>query len=206
MVSLTGDVATGKAVATAAAQTLKRVHLELGGKAPMVVFDDADPAAAAAGIRLAGFGNAGQDCTAASRVLAGPAVYEQLLEQLLPFVGSIRVGDPTRDEAVEMGPVVSRRQQERVLGFVDRAAANGATVLVGGEAGDAAWSFVQPTVVVDVRQADEIVQREVFGPVVTVQRRFRGGGDPPGQRRPLRSRRFCVDQRCRPRHECRSRA
>ena len=168
LVSLTGDVETGKIVARNAADTLKRVHLELGGKAPVVVFDDADPAAAAEGIKVAGYWNSGQDCTAASRVLAGPKVYDRLLEELVPAVESLRVGDPGEDEAVEMGPVISAAQQERVLGFLERA--RGATVLTGGGTNGSRGFFVTPTVVTDVGQQDEIVQREVFGPVVTVQR------------------------------------
>lgn len=173
LVSLTGDVATGKAIARNAADTLKRVHLELGGKAPMVVFDDADPKAVAAGIRLAAFWNSGQDCTAGSRVLAGPKIYDKLLEELVPQVESLKVGDPMESDEIEMGSVISRSQQERILGFLDRA--KGATVLTGGGTGNGAGGggrgyFVQPTVVVDVKQTDEIVQKEVFGPVVTVQR------------------------------------
>src|SRR5207247_3548221 len=170
LVSLTGDVETGKIIARTAADTLKRVHLELGGKAPVVVFDDADPAAVAEGIKIAGYWNSGQDCTAASRVVAGPKVYDRLLEELVP-AESLRVGDPGEDEEIEMGPVISAAQQERVLGFLDRA--KGAQVLTGGETGTRGGSrgfFVQPTVVTDVGQSDEIVQREVFGPVVTVQR------------------------------------
>jgi 1-pyrroline dehydrogenase len=170
MVSLTGDVSTGKEIARTAAETLKRVHLELGGKAPVVVFDDADPAAVAAGIRLGGYLNSGQDCTAASRVLAGPRIYERLLEELVPAVDSLRVGDPAEDEGLEMGPVVSEAQQRRVLGFIDRATGAGAEVLTGGDAlGTRGW-YVAPTVVAGVAQDDEIVQQEVFGPVVTVQR------------------------------------
>src|SRR5438445_8004462 len=168
MVSLTGDVATGKEVARAAADTLKRVHLELGGKAPVLVFDDADPAAVAEGIKIGGYWNSGQDCTAASRVVAGPKIYDKLLEQLVPAVESLHVGDPADGEEIEMGPVISRSQQERVLGFLDRA--KGATVLTGGGTNGDRGFFVKPTVVVDVGQEDEIVQREVFGPVVTVQR------------------------------------
>jgi acyl-CoA reductase-like NAD-dependent aldehyde dehydrogenase len=168
MVSLTGDVATGKEVARAAAETLKRVHLELGGKAPVVVFDDADPAAVAEGIRVAGYWNAGQDCTAASRVVAGPRIYDRLLEELVPAVESLRVADPAEGEDVEMGPVISRAQQERILGFLERA--QGANVLTGGDANGSGGFFVRPTVVAGVEQGDEIVQREVFGPVVTVQR------------------------------------
>ncbi len=168
MVSLTGDVATGKEVARAAADTLKRVHLELGGKAPVVVFDDADPAAVAEGIKVAGFWNSGQDCTAASRVVAGPGIYEKLLDELVPAVESLHVGDPAEGEEIEMGPVISKAQQERVLGFLERA--TGATVLTGGETNGERGFFVKPSVVVDVGQDDEIVRREVFGPVVTVQR------------------------------------
>jgi 1-pyrroline dehydrogenase len=168
LVSLTGDVATGKEVARAAAETLKRVHLELGGKAPVLVFDDADPAAVAEGIKIAGYWNSGQDCTAASRVVAGPKVYDRLLEELVPAIESLHVGDPAEGGDVEMGPVISRAQQERVLGFLDRA--QGATVLTGGSTNGDRGFFVQPTVVADVDQEDEIVQREVFGPVVTVQR------------------------------------
>ena len=168
LVSLTGDVSTGKAIARNAADTLKRVHLELGGKAPMVVFDDADPEAVAAGIRLAGYWNSGQDCTAGSRVIAGPKIYDKLLEALVPQVESLKVGDPMESDEIEMGSVISRSQQERILGFLERA--KGAKVLTGGGTNGDRGFFVQPTVVVDVEQTDEIVQDEVFGPVVTVQR------------------------------------
>jgi aminobutyraldehyde dehydrogenase len=168
MVSLTGDVATGKEVAKAAAETLKRVHLELGGKAPVVVFDDADPAQVAEAIKIAGYWNSGQDCTAASRVMAGPKIYDRLLEELVPAVESMHVGDPAEGDDVEMGPVISKAQQERILGFLDRA--SGANVLTGGGTNGDRGFFVKPTVVTDVKQTDEIVQREVFGPVVTVQR------------------------------------
>jgi betaine-aldehyde dehydrogenase/aminobutyraldehyde dehydrogenase len=169
MVSLTGDVSTGKEVARAAADTLKRVHLELGGKAPVVVFDDADPKAVAEGIRVAGFWNAGQDCTAASRIVAGPKIYDRLLEELVPLVESLTVGDPGADDDVEMGPVISQAQQQRVLGFLDRVEGTSARVLTGGDTRERGF-FVTPTVVADARQGDEIVQREVFGPVVSVQR------------------------------------
>ncbi|MCW2985412.1 MAG: Aminobutyraldehyde dehydrogenase, partial [Conexibacter sp.] len=170
MVSLTGSVATGKGIARAAADTLKRVHLELGGKAPVIVFEDADPQAVAEGLRTASFLNSGQDCTAAARVLAAPGIYERLLEELVPAVSSLVVGDPAEGEQVEMGPVISARQQERVLGFLDRATSGGAEVLTGGGTGRDAGFFVQPTIVAGVGQRDEIVQSEVFGPVVTVQR------------------------------------
>jgi 1-pyrroline dehydrogenase len=169
LVSLTGDVSTGKAIARVASETLKRVHLELGGKAPMVVFDDADPEAVAAGIRLAGYWNSGQDCTAGSRVLAGPKIYEPLMEALVPQVESLKVGDPMESDEIEMGSVISAAQQERILGFLERASS--ATVVTGGGTGNGSGGyFVQPTVVTDVKQTDEIVQDEVFGPVVTVQR------------------------------------
>ena len=168
MVSLTGDVATGKEVARAAADTLKRVHLELGGKAPVLVFDDADPAAVAEAVKIAGYWNSGQDCTAASRVVAGPKIYDRLLEELVPAVESLHVGDPAEGDEIEMGPVISKAQQERVFGFLERA--KGVTVLTGGASNGDRGFFVEPTVIADVGQEDEIVQREVFGPVVTVQR------------------------------------
>jgi aminobutyraldehyde dehydrogenase len=168
LVSLTGDVETGKLIARNAADTLKRVHLELGGKAPMVVFDDADPEQVAEGIKIAGFWNSGQDCTAGSRIIAGPKIYDALLEHLVPAIESLKVGDPADGDDVEMGPVISHDQQERVLGFLERA--KSATVLTGGSTNGSNGFFVTPTVVTDVSQDDEIVQKEVFGPVVTVQR------------------------------------
>src|SRR4051794_24284002 len=164
MVSLTGSVPTGKRIAATAADTLKRVHLELGGKAPVIVFDDADPAAVAEGIRIAGYWNSGQDCTAASRVIAGPKMYDRLLEELIPAVESLKVGDPASADDIEMGPVISKAQQERIFGFLDRA--QGATVLTGGGDNGGRGFFVKPTVVADLKQTDELVQREVFGPVV----------------------------------------
>ncbi len=166
LVSLTGDVETGKEVARTAAASLKRVHLELGGKAPVVVFDDADPEAVAATVRIAGYWNSGQDCTAASRIIAGPRIYDRVLEELVPAVESLRVGDPAQGE-VDMGPVISRAHQERVLGFLDRT--DGRVETGGGTDGERGF-FVRPTVVAEVAQDSEIVQREVFGPVVTVQR------------------------------------
>ncbi len=134
----------------------------------MIVFDDADPAAVAEGIKVAGFWNSGQDCTAASRIVAGPKVYDKILEELVPAVESINVADPAEGEDVEMGPVISKVQQERVFGFLERA--SGATVLTGGGSNGDRGFFVNPTIVTDVEQTDEIVQREIFGPVVTVQR------------------------------------
>jgi acyl-CoA reductase-like NAD-dependent aldehyde dehydrogenase len=168
LVSLTGDVATGKEIMRTASDTLKHVHLELGGKAPVLVFDDADPAAVAEGIKIGGYWNSGQDCTAAARVVAGPKIYDALIEALVPAIESLHVGDPAEGDDIEMGPVISQSQQERVLGFLERA--KGATVLTGGGTNGDRGFFVKPTVIADVQQTDEIVQREVFGPVVTVQR------------------------------------
>jgi 1-pyrroline dehydrogenase len=170
LVSLTGDVETGKIIARTAADNLKRVHLELGGKAPVVVFDDADPAAVAEAIKIAGYWNSGQDCTAASRVVAGPKIYDALIEQLVPAVESLHVGDPAEGDEIEMGPVISKDQQERVFGFLERAKDAKATILTGGDSNGDRGFFVKPTVVTDVGQDAEIVQREVFGPVVSVQR------------------------------------
>ena len=170
MVSLTGSVATGKWIARAAADSLKRVHLELGGKAPAVVLDDADPERVAAGLRVASFLNSGQDCTAATRVIATPGIYEALLEALVPAAQSLVVGDPADGDEVEMGPVVSAAQQQRVLGFLERADSAGPRILTGGSAGRDRGFFVEPTVVAGVGQRDEMVQSEIFGPVVTVQR------------------------------------
>jgi 1-pyrroline dehydrogenase len=168
LVSLTGDVETGRLIARNASDTLKRVHLELGGKAPMVIFDDADVEAVAEGVKLAGYWNSGQDCTAGSRVIAGPKIYDALLEALVPVIEGIKMGDPMESDEIEMGPVITQTQQERVLGFLERA--QGATVLTGGGTSGDKGFFVTPTIVTDVSQDDEIVQREVFGPVVTVQK------------------------------------
>jgi 1-pyrroline dehydrogenase len=170
MVSLTGDTATGKEIAAAAAQSVKRVHLELGGKAPVLVFDDADVSAVAETIKMAGFFNSGQDCTAATRIIAGARAYDGLLSELVPAVESIKVGDPADDAELDMGPLVSKSQQERVIGFVDRARGYGATVATGGGTNGERGYFYKPTVVTDVAQDAEIIQQEVFGPVVTVQR------------------------------------
>src|SRR5829696_8295496 len=168
MVSLTGDVATGKEIARTAADTVKRVHLELGGKAPVVVFDDADVEAAIEGVKIAGYFNAGQDCTAASRVLAGPRVHDDFVAGLADAVSSLAIGDPQSDDT-ELGPLVSASQRERVQGFLDRAPSN-AQVATGGHPGSGSGYFFEPTVVAGLNQDDEMVQREVFGPVVSVQR------------------------------------
>jgi acyl-CoA reductase-like NAD-dependent aldehyde dehydrogenase len=168
MVSLTGDVATGKEIARTASASLKRVHLELGGKAPVLVFDDADVDAAVEGVKIGGYWNAGQDCTAASRVLAGAAVYDDFVSSLASAAAGLEVGDPASEDT-EMGPLISAAQRERVRGFVERAPAN-AEAVTGGHVVDAPGQFYAPTVVAGLAQGDEMVQREVFGPVVTVQR------------------------------------
>jgi betaine-aldehyde dehydrogenase len=167
MVSLTGDVATGKEIARAASDTLKRVHLELGGKAPVIVFDDADIEAAVEGVKVAGYFNAGQDCTAATRILAGPAAYDDFVAGIAEAADSLKVGDPQSSDT-EMGPLVSERQRERVTGFLGRAPGHAETV-AGGRAPDGPGYFLEPTVVAGLKQEDEMIQREVFGPVVTVQ-------------------------------------
>jgi betaine-aldehyde dehydrogenase len=169
IVSLTGETTTGKLIAKNAADTLKRVHLELGGKAPVIVFDDADVSTAAEWIQIAGYFNSGQDCTAATRVIAGPGVYENLVSEVVSKVSEMKVGDIFDDEAA-MGSLVSAAQLERVTGFVDRAREYGATINIGGEVIDQPGSWYSPTVVTDVAQDAEIVQNEVFGPVVTMQR------------------------------------
>src|SRR5688500_17008920 len=170
MVALTGDTATGREIAAAAAQTGKRVQLELGGKAPVLVFDDADMDALAETIKLAGYFNSGQDCTAATRVIVMGEGYDRALSALVPAVESIKVGDPASDPELDMGPLVSKAQQERVSGFIDRARGYGAEIAAGGETiGDRGY-FYQPSIVTGVSQDAEIVQSEVFGPVVTVQR------------------------------------
>jgi len=167
MVSLTGSVRAGKAVAEAASSTLKRVHLELGGKAPVVVFDDADVAEAAEMIAGTGYFNAGQDCTAATRVIAGPGIHDQFLEALVEQAKGTVFGDPL-DENTYMGPVISSVQRERVQGFIERAPSH-ATVSAGGNAPAGQGFFFEPTVVSGLRQGDEMIQSEIFGPVITVQ-------------------------------------
>lgn len=170
MVSLTGDTATGREIAAAAAQTVKRVHLELGGKAPVLVYDDADMDALAETIKMAAYFNSGQDCTAATRLLVMGDGYERAIEALIPAVNSIKTGDPASDPELDMGPMVSRAQQERVAGFIDRARGYGAEIVAGGETIGEKGYFYKPSVVAGVAQDAEIVQNEVFGPVVTVQR------------------------------------
>jgi 1-pyrroline dehydrogenase len=169
LVSLTGDIETGKLIAANAAKTLKRVHLELGGKAPMVVLDDADPEAVAEAIKIGGYWNSGQDCTASSRILVSERIYDDVLAQTKDVIEAMKVGDPADGDDVEMGPVISEEQRARILGFMERLPGS-ATIVTGGEVVGDRGFFVKPTIVTDVSQDDEIVQREVFGPVVTMQR------------------------------------
>ncbi len=167
MVSVTGSVRAGIEVATAAAASLKRVHLELGGKAPVVVFDDADIEAAAEGIATAGYFNAGQDCTAATRVLAGPGVYDDFVAALAEQARTVKVGRPD-EEDVLFGPVNNANQLAHVSGFFERAPDHVQVVAGGSRIGDTGY-FFEPTVVAGLRQDDEMSQREIFGPVITVQ-------------------------------------
>ena len=170
MVSLTGDVATGKSVLKAASATLKRTHLELGGKAPVIVLDDADLEAVVQGVRTFGYYNAGQDCTAACRIYAGASIHDRLVADLASAVSTIRFGDPSGAE-MEIGPLISQAQRERVAGFVERAArASHIEVVTGGRPGPGSGFFYEPTVIAGARHQDEIVRREVFGPVVSVTR------------------------------------
>lgn len=169
MVSLTGDTGTGKRIATGAAESLKRVHLELGGKAPVLVFDDADIAYAAAQLSLAAFANSGQDCTAACRIIVHEKIYDEFLKRFLDHVGDVVVGDPA-DPATQIGPLVSERQLDRVVGFLERAKSTSAQIRAGGERIDRPGFYMPLTVVTDVDQDHELIQREVFGPVVTIQK------------------------------------
>jgi betaine-aldehyde dehydrogenase len=170
LVSLTGDVETGKAIARTAADTLKRVHLELGGKAPVIVFDDADIEAAVEGIAVAGYFNAGQDCTAATRVLAAPRIHDDFVAALSEYAkNSAKVGLPDDEDAL-LGPVNNAHQLERVEGFLSRLPDH-AAVAAGGHRLTALGDgyFIEPTVLSGLRQDDEAIQDEIFGPVITVQ-------------------------------------
>jgi betaine-aldehyde dehydrogenase len=171
IVSLTGDSGTGVKIQQLAAANLKRVHLELGGKAPFIVFADADLEAAARGAVAGGFINAGQDCTAATRIYVQRSAYEPFLALLKGFTEEIRIGDPS-DPSTDLGTLISATQVARVQGFVDRAVAAGARLVTGGArptvAGLPDGAFFQPTVLADVAQDSECVQQEIFGPVLTV--------------------------------------
>ena len=167
MVSITGSVRAGKEVAAAAAAGLKRVHLELGGKAPVIVFDDADPVKAAEAIAIAGYFNAGQDCTAATRVLAGPRVHDEFVEALAEQAKAQTVGGPDVLDA-DFGPLNNAGQLDRVAGFIGRLPDHARLVTGGRQAGSRGF-FFEASVVDGLRQGDEIVRDEVFGPVITVQ-------------------------------------
>ncbi len=168
MVSITGSVRAGMEVAGAAAKSLKRVHLELGGKAPVVVFNDADLAAAAEGIAIAGFFNAGQDCTAATRVLVQEGVYDEMVKLLAAqATDSIAMGMPSED--VLVGPVNNKSQFERVSGFISRTPSH-ARIVAGGAPTNMPGYFITPTVIADLKQSDELIQSEIFGPVITIQK------------------------------------
>ena len=169
MVSITGDTATGKRVAKIAADTVKRLHLELGGKAPIIVFDDADIELAAETLRAAGYWNSGQDCTAATRVIAGPKVYDGFVSALAEQVRTIKWGDPAEGDDIEMGSLIAKAQADKVQGMVDRARGS-AEIVLGGERPDRPGAYYAPTIIAGPDQKSEIIQDEIFGPVVTVQR------------------------------------
>ena len=169
MISITGDTATGKRVAQIAAGTVKRLHLELGGKAPVVIFDDADLDLAAETLKAAGYWNAGQDCTAATRVITGPGVYDSFVSKLSEQVRSIKWGDPAEADDIDMGSLIAPAQVEKVAGLVERARRD-AEIVVGGVQPDRPGWYYEPTVIAGPDQKSEIVQEEIFGPVVTVQR------------------------------------
>ena len=167
MVSLTGSVETGKWIARNAADTLKRVHLELGGKAPVVVFDDVDMSTALETIAATGYYNAGQDCTAATRVLASAKIHDDVIAGLVEQAHGLVLGD-TRSPDTTLGPLNSSRQRERVEGFLERRPEH-AEIATGGNEPDGPGFFLEPAVVAGLRQDDEMIQREIFGPVITVQ-------------------------------------
>jgi aminobutyraldehyde dehydrogenase len=170
MISLTGSIASGEKVLAAAVSGTRRTHLELGGKAPVIVFDDADLEAVVGGVRTFGFYNAGQDCTAACRIYAGPKIHDKLVAELSAAANSIKVG-AQQDEGVEMGPLITARQRSRVAGFVQRAQEKRhIEITAGGKPKSGAGFFYEPTVIAGAKQGDEIVQKEVFGPVVSVTR------------------------------------
>jgi betaine-aldehyde dehydrogenase len=167
MAAITGSVESGKKVAAAAADTLKRVHLELGGKAPVVVFDDADMETAMETIAGTGYYNAGQDCTAATRVLASKAVYDNVVSGLAEQAQALKMGD-VHDADTTLGPLNSARQRERVEGFLERKPGH-VEVVTGGSEPDLPGFYLEPTVVAGLKQDDEMIRREIFGPVITVQ-------------------------------------
>jgi len=166
MVSITGSVRAGMEVAEAASKSLKRVHLELGGKAPVIIFDDADIELAVETIAMTGYFNAGQDCTAATRVIAGPKIYRDFVDALTEQAKKTKTGKP--DEDVLYGPLNNETHLSKVKGFLDRVPKH-AKVTTGGSQVNGAGYFFEPTVVCDLKQTDEMIQNEMFGPVITVQ-------------------------------------
>ncbi len=168
LISLTGASTTGKSVMKSAADTLKRVHLELGGKAPALVFKDADISLVAEKLSLAAYCNSGQDCTAATRIICHKAIEADVREAMVEAMKNVKVGDPF-DPTTEMGSIISARHLDMISGFVERAEKDGASILCGGKRIDRPGYFYEPTVIADVRQASEIVQKEVFGPIITIQ-------------------------------------
>jgi aminobutyraldehyde dehydrogenase len=170
MISLTGSIATGEKILAGAAEGTKRTHLELGGKAPVIVFDDADLESVVSGLRTFGFYNAGQDCTAACRIYAGAKIHDKLVAELSQAASTIKLGTQ-QEEGVEMGPLITARQRSRVAGFVQRASEKRhIEITAGGKARAGAGFFYEPTVIAGAKQSDEIVRKEVFGPVVSVTR------------------------------------
>lgn len=170
MISVTGSIATGQKVIEAAKASIKRTHLELGGKAPVIVFDDADLDAVVNGIKIFGYYNAGQDCTAACRIYAGAKIHDKLVADLASAVKSIKFGDPQAEDS-DIGPMIFARQRERVTGFVERASAlKHMEVVTGGRSGAGSGFYFEPTLIAGAQQSDEIVRKEVFGPVVSVTR------------------------------------
>ena len=169
IISLTGGTDTGKIVARIASETLKHVHLELGGKAPAIILDDADPAVVAESLKWASFWNAGQDCSAASRVIVTKKSYDNVLSALIDSISKLKVGDPSV-EATEMGPLTHKSHRDNVMGFINRSKKYGAKIVLGGNQIGKTGYFVEPTIVTDINQNSEIVQKEVFGPVITVQK------------------------------------
>jgi 1-pyrroline dehydrogenase len=169
MISVTGDTDTGKRIARIAAERVKRIHLELGGKAPVVVFDDADLDAVIENLKIFAYWNSGQDCTAPCRVIVGPKIYDRFVADLAGQVKTIKWGDPAEADDLDMGSLIAKAQADKVEGMVERARA-GAEIVTGGHRPSRPGAYFEPTVIAGPDQASEIVQDEVFGPVVTVQR------------------------------------
>jgi len=169
MISVTGDTDTGKHIAKVAADRVKRLHLELGGKAPVIVFDDADAAAVIENLKTFSYWNTGQDCTAPCRVITGPKVYDNFVADLAAQVRTIRWGDPAEGDDIEMGSLIAQAQADKVEGMVERARSS-AEIVTGGQRPKRAGAYYEPTVIAGPDQKSEIIQDEVFGPVVTVQR------------------------------------